>query len=1003
MKRRVIQFFVLFLSMVILLAILHFMHFGTFTGFIILSDSGQSDFDLGSYFNTTYNGSSVVLSGSNLSGSYESRIFNGTSEVTWNNLSWAGTEAKVEFLFGVDGAGDVYSSSNLGVSWAQKADNYGRTTDTEEMFADVSYIYIVSNTNREVWRSANLGVNWSVVNNSFADSSVLLGEKDSNEVLYAVDASGDVYSSSNSGTSWTLKGDFNGVATNNGKGLGITSGNVLYVVDGSGAVFSSSNNGVDWTEKNSGYGGTTGTDDLEVDSSGNVYILLNKDVYKSADGGSNWSLINDSFTPYINDGTRMLIDSIDNFFITDATGRIFSSSNSGVSWSEIGDLNGGAGNDPKGLTTFYSATNLTFQARNCTLPSCSDGSFRGPDGTGNTYYDSNNTGLNLSGQYFQYKFFFSSADSSVSPALKSVDIDYSLGASAPVVNLVLPNEGDSYGTNESLALNFSVVGNSLGSCWYSIDKGINNLTLSGCANTTFNVSSDGNYNLSLYANESVLGLIGKDSVNFSVQTGAPIVKLISPLNSSYLSNGSVKFVYNASDLDLSACSLYGNFGGGVINKFILNQTNSSIVSDVESSFTLYLNDRNYLWNIGCNDTQGNFGLAENRSLTIDTINPNLSLTEPSGNKNSRTGIPITFNALDTNIGNCWYNVYRGTTLEIGNTSLNCASGTGTFDVTIDADFVFNIYANDSAGNANKTNSSFTVQSSNPGSGGGGSSGGGGGGGVEITNTNGKLNLEFSDIDEIIVKRGETEKINFLVTNKERSFLNACGLEFAGTAGSWMSNKQEKGLSFEEKFTFEISLLVPENVEPQGYEAQVIIKCEKGSSNKSLNITVYRNAFEPKIINYERRGNEFILTYSLKEYSGRDHEISIEYSLTDFDGISRARGLQEVVLEANGESNNIMKFDLPKDTFGEFNLNMQFVSDLASAVIAQNIFIPSERGGLAGLAISDNTIIKPSTLGLIVLFIVITLISARFLYKHHKNSKKKTSIIEGKRKLIELDL
>jgi len=66
-----------------------------------------------------------------------------------------------------------------------------------------------------------------------------------------------------------LQGDFNGGATNNGKGLGIDSSGNLYIVDGSGAVFRSSNQGVDWTEQSSGYGGGAGTDDLEVD--GTIY------------------------------------------------------------------------------------------------------------------------------------------------------------------------------------------------------------------------------------------------------------------------------------------------------------------------------------------------------------------------------------------------------------------------------------------------------------------------------------------------------------------------------------------------------------------------------------------------------------------------------------------------------------------------------------------------------------------------------------------------------------
>ena len=128
-----------------------------------------------------------------------------------------------------------------------------------------------------LWRSDDSGTSWNVVNNSFADSGVLTGETDSFEDLYIVDASGDVYLSSNNGITWMLQGDFNGGATNNAKGMGIDSSGNLYVLDGSKAVYQSSDQGVNWTQKTTDYGGGgTGSDDLEVDSSGDLYILDNK-------------------------------------------------------------------------------------------------------------------------------------------------------------------------------------------------------------------------------------------------------------------------------------------------------------------------------------------------------------------------------------------------------------------------------------------------------------------------------------------------------------------------------------------------------------------------------------------------------------------------------------------------------------------------------------------------------------------------------------------------------
>lgn len=375
----------------------------------------EADFNNGTYVNTTYNTDHVELQGANLSGTYTSKIFDATADATWNNLTNTFIINNVNYLFGVDGGGDVYKSINLGVNWSMTKQDFGRTSDTQEMFSDSDYLYIISNSNREVWRSNDSGINWRVINDSFANSAVLVGEVDSSGNLFIADGSGDVYISNNDGITWTLQGDFNGGATNNARGMGIDPSGNIYILDGSKAVFNSSDLGATWKQKTSDYGGGgTSSDDLEADSSGNLYILDNKDVWKSIDQGQNWNKINDSFTSYSNDGVRMLIDDGDNFFIADANGRIFKSTNSGVTWSEEGDFNAGASSNPKGLTDFYQPTNLTYQVRNCSASDCSDGTWQSVD----------LSNIDLTGRYFQYKTNFITPNSSVSPELYNITVDY---------------------------------------------------------------------------------------------------------------------------------------------------------------------------------------------------------------------------------------------------------------------------------------------------------------------------------------------------------------------------------------------------------------------------------------------------------------------------------------------------------------------------------------------------------------------------------------------------
>ncbi len=59
----------------------------TFTGLAIFEDSGE-DFEQGTYENTFSNGSAVLLSGENLTGSYFSRVFDAERESVWNSMEW---------------------------------------------------------------------------------------------------------------------------------------------------------------------------------------------------------------------------------------------------------------------------------------------------------------------------------------------------------------------------------------------------------------------------------------------------------------------------------------------------------------------------------------------------------------------------------------------------------------------------------------------------------------------------------------------------------------------------------------------------------------------------------------------------------------------------------------------------------------------------------------------------------------------------------------------------
>ena len=327
-------------------------------------------------------------------------------------------------------------------------------------------------------------------------------------------------------------------------------------------------------------------------------------------------------------------------------------------------------------------------------------------------------------------------DTSLRPYL---NITYHTANTAPIINLALPNEGDTYGYNTSIALNFSVFDaeDNIDSCWYNFNNGIN-ISIENCLNTSFDIA-EGNHILNLYANDS-LGLSVSDSTSFSVAVGSPTIILNSPID-VYFDNGEgIEFNYTPTDVDLDSCWLLGDFTG----IYGINQTDTSVVSGLVNNFNLDLNDGTYLWNVGCNDSQANSVINGNKTFYIDTINPSLSLSEPSGEKVSKIGIPLTFLVSDINLGTCYYNLTTsiGTPVVSDVEIVNCMDI--TFDVSTDGDYILYLWVNDFAGNSNLTNSSFSVDEGGivvvaPPSSDGSSSSGGGGGIVIPKNITGKLN------------------------------------------------------------------------------------------------------------------------------------------------------------------------------------------------------------------------------------------------------------------------
>ncbi len=851
-KREIAVGMIAVLIMAVTFYFLIYTQSGIITGFAVFTQNDQIGFNEGTYSNTGYSSGAVRLSAGQTSGTYTSKIFDASADSIWNNVSYSSLIPSVSFLYAVDVNSDVWNSTDS-INWFLAKDDFngeiGNAADTG-FFNSSGSLFVIAN--QKVWMSSDLGVIWTNINDNYNGAegqNAFASVSDKNDNLYIIEGGSDVWKSSDSGLTWSKTSA--AFSSKTSAGLVVTSSNTLISVDVGADIWSSSD-GIAWTKINDDYNGADGNDAtaMAIDSNDIIYILDSTSVWKSSDSGLTWTKQTSDFDPLdAHLGISMASDSENNIYIIDGGEDVYISTD-GISWTkQASNFNAGGGN-AKVFSSTQKSASLIFQVRNCSQLDCSDG----------TWQNSDLNSINLTSRYFQYKVSFATPDSSVTPALSSINLDYNLINTPPSLNLILPAAGDAYGTNQSIPLKFSVsdADDNLNSCWYNL--GQENITIENCQNTTFNVSGNGNYNLIIYANDSA-GELSVDSAGFSVTLGSPTITLLSPINTYLNYDENIEFIYTATDTDLDYCELWGDFSG----IWELNQTDVEVISGVQDSFKLNLTDSIYKWNIRCVDQQLHSAFNGNKTFYIDTINPDLTLIEPTGAKSSRS-VSASWEVSDASPVLCVYNVYQGASLGVANSSVDCSGGSASFGVSTDADYVFNFYVNDSAGNMVSDSLSFSVSTSSPvivNTGGGGSSRI-----IEKIVNESKVDrgLEIVNAGDIIMSSGEERVLQVEIKNNGLNFLNDCKLVGWGENAELVQSGEVKNIGIGEIVGFNFVLNIPELItELPG----INLECVEKTQNIKLNIVLVKPDLNVKIAKmFLESKNELTVKYSVKSLSDK---------------------------------------------------------------------------------------------------------------------------------------
>ncbi|PIN78775.1 hypothetical protein COV14_02155, partial [Candidatus Woesearchaeota archaeon CG10_big_fil_rev_8_21_14_0_10_33_12] len=185
----------------------------------------------------------------------------------------------------------------------------------------------------------------------------------------------------------------------------------------------------------------------------------------------------------------------------------------------------------------------------------------------------------------------------------------------------------------------------------------------------------------------------------------PIVTLESPPE-NYISAADITFNATVTDdYNLVNCSLWHNS----TSIWHLNQTQIIIGTSNVTEFNLTnLENVAFVWNIQCfdNESQAGWG-SENRTVIVDVSPPSVTINLPKGTLADPTPtLNVTVSDTIGVINTLWYNINNGTNVTICN---DCSGEQIKFLHEAEGSYVVYVYANDSLGHLNNTESStFTI-------------------------------------------------------------------------------------------------------------------------------------------------------------------------------------------------------------------------------------------------------------------------------------------------------
>ena len=386
-----------------------------------------------------------------------------------------------------------------------------------------------------------------------------------------------------------------------------------------------------------------------------------------------------------------------------------------------------------------------------------------------------------------------------------------------------------------------------------------------------------------------------------------------------------------------------------------NQTNLNPVNNSVNIFYLNLSEGSYFWNVRCNDSAipAHSAFNGNKTFFVDTTSPVISLTAPTGTYNSLTGIPLTFSITDSSPVSCIYNfspLNTGTPV-IEGTLPNCTST--TFNVDNQVAYRFFLTVNDSAGNRNIVNSTFSIDTSVPSGGDNGGSSGGGGGGSGSGFINSSLlsnaRVSVSEIGSIIANEGDKKTLSINVNNIGKIFLNNCRLIAIGDIDQWFYSDEVRGIAPGQSVDFLFNINIPEEIKGGDYFGKLMVSCKELNQSQDILVSIPFGLDFIEIRDIIQDENILTINYIFNNSKFQKNDFSVNIWVEN-ENNEKIVEIQDIFSgDEDGETLREVLIELPRGVSGVHYVYFSLSEEPENYVRRSTLLTP-----ITGRAIFDNT-------------------------------------------------